>query len=83
MPRQPAGLKPGLEKTRVFFKKKPAQWFFLGFLVFFVFFGFFCPEERVLEFFSVSRILLGFLWFFWVGFFGWVFLGGFFNANPA
>jgi hypothetical protein len=24
-----------------------------------VFFGFFCPEERVLRVFSVSRILLG------------------------
>jgi hypothetical protein len=33
-------LEPGLEKTRVF-KKKPAQWFFLGFWVFLVFWGFF------------------------------------------
>jgi hypothetical protein len=33
---------------------------FLGFLGFFrVFWGFFCPEKRVSEFFSVSRILLG------------------------
>jgi hypothetical protein len=34
-------------------KKKPAQWFFLGFLVFFLFFLCICPENRV------SRILLG------------------------
>jgi hypothetical protein len=42
-----------------FLKKKPAQWVFLGFLGFWGFFGVFCPEERVLGFFSVSRILLG------------------------
>jgi hypothetical protein len=48
-----------------YFKKKPAQWFFLGFLVFFGYFwffgflGVFCPEEMFLGFFSVSRILLG------------------------
>jgi hypothetical protein len=45
-----------LEKTRVFLKKtQPREffWFFWGFL------GFFGPEERVLGFFSVSRILLG------------------------
>jgi hypothetical protein len=24
-----------------------------------------------------------FFWVFWVGFFGWVFLGGFFIANPV
>jgi hypothetical protein len=55
-------LQPGLEKTRFFFKN-PAQCFFLFFFGFFVFFwffwGFFSPEERVLGFFSVSRILLG------------------------
>ncbi len=58
--------KAGLEKTRVFKKKKPAQWVFgffwvfLGFFGFFWgFFGFFCPEKRVLGVFSVSRILLG------------------------
>ncbi len=78
MPRQPAGLKPGLKKTRFFFLN-PAQWVFLGFFGFFGFLGLFCPEERVLEFYSVSRILLGFFG----GFFGWVFLGGFFNSNPA
>jgi hypothetical protein len=33
-----------------FLKKKPAQW---------VFRFFFCPEERVLGIFPVSRILLG------------------------
>jgi choline-phosphate cytidylyltransferase len=32
----------GLEKTRVFKKKKPAQWVFWAFLGFFVFLGFFC-----------------------------------------
>ncbi len=53
-------------KNPGFFKKNPAQWFFwffLGFLGFFgffwVFWVFFCPEERVLGFFLVSRILLG------------------------
>jgi hypothetical protein len=35
----------GLEKTRVL-KKKPAQWFFLGYLVFLVFFNI-CREARV------------------------------------
>jgi hypothetical protein len=40
----------GLQKTQVFFY--PAQCFFLVFWVF-------CPEERVLGFFSVSRTLLG------------------------
>jgi hypothetical protein len=47
-------LKPGLEKTSGFFC------FFV--VVFFGFFGVFwgfCPEERVLGFFPVSRILLG------------------------
>jgi hypothetical protein len=32
------GLNPGLEKTRVFYIKKPAQWFFLFFVFLFVFF---------------------------------------------
>jgi hypothetical protein len=51
----------GLEKTRFFFKKNPAQWVFQVFLFFFGFFGFLyiCPEERVFRVFSVSRILLG------------------------
>jgi hypothetical protein len=62
----------GLEKTRFFFLNQPSGffgfflvffgffWFFWGFFGFFVgFFGLFCPEERVLGFFSVSRILLG------------------------
>ncbi len=31
-------LQAGLQITRVFYKKKPAQWVFLGFLVFFGFF---------------------------------------------
>jgi hypothetical protein len=48
------GVKAGLEKPG--FKKKTSP---VGFLVFFWFFGFFCLEERVLVFFSVSRILLG------------------------
>jgi hypothetical protein len=56
-----------LEKTPGFSKKKkPAQWVFLGFLVFFGFSGFFVfffiylPKERgVFRVFSVSRILLG------------------------
>jgi hypothetical protein len=38
-------------KNPVFFKKKTSPVGFLGF------FGFFCPDERVLGFFSVSRIL--------------------------
>jgi hypothetical protein len=42
----------GLEKTRFFLFKKPAQWVFWVFL-------YICPEERVFRFFSVSRILLG------------------------
>jgi len=53
-------LKSGLEKTR--FKKKTQPSGFFGFFVFFWVFGLFwvfCPEERVLGFFSVSRILLG------------------------
>ncbi len=47
----------GLEKTRVFKKKKPAQWVFLGFLFFFlVFWVFFCPDERVFRvFFSFTN----------------------------
>jgi hypothetical protein len=48
----------GLEKTRVFKKNNQPSGFFWVFLVFFwvfwVFFGFYCPEERVLGFFSVS-----------------------------
>jgi hypothetical protein len=48
-------LEAGLEKTRFFLK--PAEWVFLGFLVFF--FLYICPEERVFRVFSVSRILLG------------------------
>jgi hypothetical protein len=56
-------------KTRFFFKKNPAQWFFWVLLVFFGFFGFFCfllffiykliQKREFLGFFSVSRILLG------------------------
>ncbi len=46
----------GWKKTLVFFKN-PAQWVFLFFFGFFGFFGFFCPEERVLGFFPVSRIV--------------------------
>jgi hypothetical protein len=30
-----------------------------------------------------KTFLVGFLGGFFLGFFGWVFLGGFFNANPA
>jgi hypothetical protein len=30
-----------------------------------------------------KKILVGFLGVFFLGFLGWVFLGGFFNANPA
>ncbi len=45
----------GLEKTRVFLKKKPAQWVFLGFLVFFWVFLYICPEERVLGFFQFQE----------------------------
>jgi hypothetical protein len=42
----------GLQKTRIFpFKTQPSR--------FFGFFWVFFPEERVLGFFSVSRILLG------------------------
>jgi hypothetical protein len=61
-------LEAGLEKTRVFCLKNPAQWFFFDFFCvffFFFFFGFFgffiyiCPEMRVFRIFSVSRILLG------------------------
>jgi hypothetical protein len=47
--------KAGLEKNPGFLSKKPAQWFFLGFLGFL----YICPEERVFRGFSVSRILLG------------------------
>ncbi len=46
-------LKAGLEKTRVFLKKKPAQWFFI---VFFGFLGFFYT-------FAQKREFLGFLQF--------------------
>jgi hypothetical protein len=52
-------------KNPVFFKKNQPSGIFWVILVFMVFlgflgfFGFFCPEERVLGFFSVSRILLG------------------------
>ncbi len=59
--RAPAALaryrKPGLEKPGL--KKKPAQWVFWVFLVFWGFFKNICPELRVFRVFSVSRILLG------------------------
>jgi hypothetical protein len=43
-----------------FLKKKPNPVGFFGFFwVFWGFLGFFGPEERVLGFFPVSRILLG------------------------
>jgi hypothetical protein len=48
----------GWKKTG-FLKKKPAQSVFLVFFGFLWLFLFICPEERVLRFFSVSRILLG------------------------
>ncbi len=51
----------GLEKTRFFFLKNPAQWVFLGFLGFlgfFGFFGFFVRTRGFFGFFLVSRILL-------------------------
>jgi hypothetical protein len=38
-------------------KKKPSQWFFLGFLVFFS--HIFAQKREFLGVFSVSRILLG------------------------
>jgi hypothetical protein len=51
----------GLEKTRFFFLKNPAQWFFWvffgGFWVFFLYI--FAQEIEFIGFFSVSRILLG------------------------
>ncbi len=46
----------GLEKTRFFIKKNPAQWGFFGLFGFFIYI---CPEERIFRVFSVSRILLG------------------------
>jgi hypothetical protein len=49
----------GWKKTRVFKKKNQPSGVFCFFWGFLGFFGFFCPEERVLGFFSVSRILLG------------------------
>jgi hypothetical protein len=57
------GRKAGLEKIRVFLKKR-TQWVFCLFFWFFgVFWDFFCiyicPEERVFRVFSVSRTLLG------------------------
>ncbi len=54
-------LKQGWKKPRFFFKKTQSSVFFvfLGFWVILGFFRFFCPEERVLGVFSVSRILLG------------------------
>ncbi len=44
-------------KKPVFFLKNPAQWVFLGFLVFFLgFWGFFAPDERVFRvFFSFTN----------------------------
>jgi hypothetical protein len=61
-----AGRKAGLEKTRVFLKRKPAQWFFCFFLVFLGFFfwggGFFviflyifAQKREFLGFFSVKN----------------------------
>jgi hypothetical protein len=50
--------KPGFLKKKTspvgFFGFFWVFWFFFG-----VFWGFFCPDERVFGFFSVSRILLG------------------------
>jgi hypothetical protein len=46
-------LKAGLEKTR-FFLKKPTQWVFF---CFFLFFLYICPEERFFRDFFKSRIL--------------------------
>jgi hypothetical protein len=49
----------GLEKTRVFFYKNPAQWVFWVFCFFWVFLFFFYlfARKRVFRVFSVSRIL--------------------------
>jgi hypothetical protein len=51
----PINLQAGLEKTRVYYIKKPAQWFFwvFGFFCFFCFFWFF------------GFLVFWFFWFFW------------------